>query len=41
MKKAIFAVVMALAIFAVSATINTAPDENFIDKKKVEIPPNG
>jgi hypothetical protein len=41
MKKAIFAVAMALAIFAVSATINTAPDENFIDKKKVEIPPNG
>lgn len=41
MKKAIFTAVMALAIFAVSATVKTAPNENFIDKDKVEVPPNG
>lgn len=41
MKKTIFAVAMALAIFAVSAATNNAPNESYIDKDKVEVPPNG
>ncbi len=41
MKKVVLAAVFAVAVFAVSSTVNATPNETNIDKDKYEIPPNG